>query len=436
MKSIHAYRYRWIVLLALMLVTIASQVQWLALAPVSRAATAFYQTQIPSNSFINPDILTLIHMMVFVIISIPASYFIDRNGLKVSLRAASLCVALCSLVKGLGAGNFWVVIIAQIGLAVAYPVVLNSVTAVTTRWFPLRERGFATGLASVAQYLGIFLVMLISPRLVSGRPQAADYGNGIGSMLFWYGAVSAAVCIVSFFLFQEKPPTPSSAEGNPSVDFKKSIGVLYHKKHLVGLMMVFGFIWGLFNAFISKTDGIAALIGVENSNGLVGVVLLFGGMLGSMIIPALSDFYRKRKLFFCICIAGLFIGSLVFAFIPDFAHRLKHPAALALISAGILGFFFMSIGPLGFQYASELSYPVPESSSQGVLLLFGNACGVLILFFMNLAGGMYLEKVLIVSVALLSAAFLAALYINESPIIITEEERLREAVNKEIVHLE
>ena len=52
---------------------------------------------------------------------------------------------------------------------------------------------------------------------------------------------------------------------------------------------------------------------------------------------------------------------------------------------------------------------------------------------MNLQGGRFLEHVLIISVAFLFAALLAVLFIKESPIIVTEDERLRSAVHKESV---
>jgi len=55
---------------------------------------------------------------------------------------------------------------------------------------------------------------------------------------------------------------------------------------------------------------------------------------------------------------------------------------------------------------------------------------------MVLQGGVFLERVLTASVALLFAACIGILFIKESPVIITEDERLREAVDKESVHLE
>jgi MFS family permease len=433
MKAVRVYKYRWVVLLALMLVSIASQIQWLALAPISRAATAYYRNQIPTDSLVNPDLLTLIHLVMFVFFSIPASYLIDRFDLKLSLRSGALGIVVFSLVKGFGAERFWLVVVAQIGLAIAHPVILNSVTAVTARWFPLRERGFAAGLVSLGQYLGIFLVMILSPQLVSNNPRANDYGQGTANLLFWYGVVTAAVAFVSIFLFRERPSTPASIEPYQPVDFLQSFRLLMQKKHMRGFSLIFGFLWSMFNVFISKIDGITALIGVENSNGILGVVLLVGGMVGSVVIPALSDYFRKRKLFFFISICGVFLTFLVFAFSPDLIDLPRH-SWVALINAGLLGFFFMSAIPLGFQYAAELSYPVPESSTQGVLLLNGHFFAVLVLLFMNIGGGAYLERVLITSVTLLFAAILGTLFLKESPIIVTEDERLREAIDKEIVH--
>lgn len=433
MKSVRIYSYRWIVLVALMAVIMASEMQWLVLAPISRAAGAFYASQIPAESLIGPDLLTLIHLLVFIFISIPASLAIDKIGLKWTLRSSAILLALFSLLKGFGAHHFWTVVIAQIGLSIAHVLILNNVTLVTARWFPLRERGFAIGLVSFAQYLGLFLIMIISPSAVVSNPDFPGYGEGIPQLLLWLGVATALGAIAVLFLFKEKPPTPSSLEPFEIDSFLSSFKLLLHKKHMGGFIAIFGLMWGLFNVFIAKIDSITAFIGVQNSNGIVGVILLVGGMVGSVIVPLLSDYFRKRKLFFFISMVGIFVGVVVFASIPLLDAFFSSSTMFGFIAAGMLGFFFQSAIPLGYQYASELSYPVQEASSQGVLLMNGHFIGVIILIFMNIHGGSLLEYVLIASVALLFAAVLAVLFIKESPIIVTEDERLRAAVNKESV---
>jgi len=433
MKSIRVYPYRWVVLIALMAVIMASEMQWLVLAPISRAATNFYSSQIPPNSLIGPDVLILVHLVVFIFFSVPASFIIDRLGLKWTLRSGAILLAVFSIIKGVGASSFLVVSISQVGLSVAYALILNSVTMVTARWFPLRERGFATGLVSLAQYLGLLLIMIISPQIVVTNPAVPAYGEGISTLLFWLGIITAAGALAVLFFFKERPPTPSSSEPFEIEIFIGSFKLLLTKKNMGGFIFIFGLMWGLFNVFIAKIDSLAAFIGVQNSNGIVGVILLGGGMLGSLVMPTLSDYFRKRKLFFFICMLGILLGFLVFAFMPILSTIFLKPTIFGFIAAGILGFFFQSAIPLGFQYAAELSYPVKESSSQAVLLLNGHFTGLVLLVFMTVQGGRYLEHVLVISVALLFAATLAVLFIKESPMIVTEDERLRAAVDKESV---
>lgn len=49
--------YRWVVLGALMMVTLAVEVQWLTHAPIARAADVFYAGQFDPGSLLNIDFL-------------------------------------------------------------------------------------------------------------------------------------------------------------------------------------------------------------------------------------------------------------------------------------------------------------------------------------------------------------------------------------------
>ena len=62
--------------------------------------------------------------------------------------------------------DFTWVIIAQIGIAIGQPFLLNAMTTVAARWFPIRERATASGLGSLAMYFGIILGMALTPHLV------------------------------------------------------------------------------------------------------------------------------------------------------------------------------------------------------------------------------------------------------------------------------
>ena len=49
----------------------------------------------------------------------------------------------------------------------------------------------------------------------------------------------------------------------------------------------------------------------------------------------------------------------------------------------MFGFFLLSAGPIGFQYGAEVTYPTPEATSNGLLLLMGQISGILFILGMD-----------------------------------------------------
>ncbi len=169
-KTYPAYRY--VILAVFMLITVAIEIQWLTHAAVVRPAEVFYQGQFNPASFMNIDFLAMVYMVVFLVMSFPASYVIDTYGIKTGISIGALLLGVFSLLKAVFADSFTGVVIAQTGLAIAQPFILNGVTAVTARWFPLYQRGMAAGLLALAQYIGIIVAMLVTPLLVGSDPDA------------------------------------------------------------------------------------------------------------------------------------------------------------------------------------------------------------------------------------------------------------------------
>jgi len=402
-----------------MLITGMIQVQWLTHAPVARAAEVFYAGQFNPDSLFNIDFLALSYMLIYLIASVPASYVIDTRGIRVGIGIGAALAAVAGLLKGIFASSFVAVVLCQIALAIAQPFTLNAVTAMSVRWFPLRERGTAAGLASLAQYVGIIVVMLVTPLMVVSSPADPNYGSGFERMLLIYGIITAAAGIFAIVLIRERPPT------SPSTAPEERHGFLDGLKHILSLrdmriMLLLFFIGlGIFNAVSSMVDAIAENLRVVDSDGLIGGAMLIGGVIGAVILPILSDSFRKRKLFMVICLAGMVPGLILLSFAgwitggpganPDAAY------VVALIGSFLLGFFIMSAGPIGFQYAAEVSAPAPESTSQGLLLLSGQITGLIFVAGMSIRQNRFLPGFLIAFAVLGVVAFVAITRIKESP---------------------
>ena len=418
------YPYRWVILLVFMLINIVVQIQWLAHAAVARPAEVFYEGQFDPSSFFNIDFLAMVYMLVFIIMSFPASYVIDTYGIRVGVSFGALLAGAAGLMKGMFADSFTAVVVAQVGLAVAQPFILNAVTAVSVRWFPLRERGMAAGFSALAQYIGIIIAMLVTPILVGSDPAKPGYGSGFESMLLTYGWLTFGVAVVTLLLLREKPPTPPSVETLQRHSFIKGVKHILKQRDMQIMLLLFFVGLGIFNAVSAMTDSIAEHAGVQDSDGLIGGLMLIGGILGASILPILSDKVRKRKVFLVICMAGMVPGIFGLTFAGSLSSDPDTIYAINLAAAFILGFFIMSAGPLGFQYAAEVSHPAPESTSQGMLLWVGQITGMIFVAGMSVESNRYLPTFMI-SFAVLSLFCLAAvLLLRESPMIITERDRM------------
>jgi sugar phosphate permease len=419
------YPYRWVILLAFMLISAVVQIQWLAHAAVARPAEVFYEGQFDPSSFFNIDFLAMVYMLVYLVMSFPASYMIDTYGIRVGISIGAVLAGVAGLMKGLFADSFTAVVFAQVGLAIAQPFILNAVTAVSVRWFPLRERGMAAGFSALAQYIGIVIAMLVTPLLVGSDPAKPGYGTGFETMLLTYGWLTFAVAAVTLLLIREKPPTPPSTETMQRHSFTEGVKHILKQRDMQITLLLFLVGLGIFNAVSSMTDSIAENAGVQDSDGLIGGLMLIGGILGALILPILSDKFRKRKVFLVICIAGMVPGIFGLTLAGDLSTDPSTVYTISLVSSFVLGFFIMSAGPLGFQYAAEVSHPAPESTSQGMLLWVGQVTGMIFVAGMSVESNRYLPAFM-VSFAVLSLFSLAAvLFLRESPMIITERDRMK-----------
>ncbi len=411
--------YRFVILIVYMLLTLAIQLQWLTHASVVRPAEVFYKGQFDPDSIFNLDFLAMSYMIVFLVMSFPASYVIDTYGIRKGLIFGAVLTIIFSLLKAIFATSYTGVLIAQIGLAFAQPFIINAVTAVSVRWFPLEKRAMAAGLATLAQYLGIIAAMLITPKLVVSDPTLANYGAGFNSMLWIYGIFSVIASVLLIVFIKEKPDQ-SDFDNEERYSFFEGLKFILTQKDMIITILLFLVGLGIMNAVSSMTDSIAEYLGVKDSDGLIGGVMLIGGILGSLLLPAFSDKFRKRKLFLVICMLGMIPGVAGIAFAQQLGGTPHSIYTIALLASFILGFFVMSAGPIGFQYAAEVSYPAPESTSQGMLLWIGQVSGIVFVTQMSIQDHHYLKAMMSVFSILAIVAFVLVLFLKESEIRITD----------------
>ncbi len=391
-QRIRVYGYRWIVLGSFMLVNLAVQLLWISYAPVTGIAAAFYGV-----TDLRIGLFSMVFMIAFLPLSIPVSWAIDTLGFHRTVGFGSLLMGAFGVLRGLAGSNYGLALAGSIGVAAAQPFLLNAWTKVPALWFPPKERATAVGLVTLANLVGTALGMVLTPGLVEAA--------GIPRVQLYYGLFSAACAVLFVLAARERPPLPPSEDAGlgralmldglrhaftvPS--FRRFLAVAF-----IGL--------GIFNGVTTWIEAIVRPRGFGPAQaGALGAVLLVAGVAGAVVLPALSDRTGRRKPFILLGVVLAVPGLAGLAFASSFAGL--------CLAAAVLGFFLTGVLPTGMQYASEITVPTPEGTSNGLIQLFGQASVVFVYLMeaLRTRDGSFTLSLVAACVLLAAGAVLAAL---------------------------
>lgn len=407
------YGYRWVMLAVYMFIVAMNQLLWITFAPITSEAAQYYGV---SELWIG--ILSMSFMVVFILFSIPASWIIDQYGIRIGVGIGALLTGIFGMTRGFAGTSFNLLLISQLGIGVGQPFLLNAITKLSARWFPINERATASGLGTLSMYIGILAGMILTPFL--------SISSGIGGMLIIYGVISV-IATVNFILFtREAPPTAPCLPGQEQRAFVlDGFKIIFSSKNFRWLMLIFFIGLGVFNSVTTWIGGILSPRHFTVTQaGITGGIMIAAGIAGAMIIPLLSDRTRKRVPFIQIALVGATLGLIGIAYATNYYT--------ILFSGGVLGFFLLSSGPIGFQYGAEITYPASEGSSNGLLLLMGQISGIAFIFGLDI----FKSKVdgsmafpLLVLIGLMIVSLIVSTRLKESGIIVVrEEEKINDLV--------
>lgn len=353
------YGYRWVVLGVFMFINLTIQMLWITYAPITGIAAEFYGV-----GDLQIGLLSMVFMIAFIPFSIPASWVIDTYGFRIAVGIGAVLMGIFGLVRGFAGANYSLVLWSTIGIAIAQPFLLNAWTTVPAKWFPVKSRATAVGLVTLANLIGIALGMVLTPILVESMP--------ITSVQLIYGGIAALSSVLFLLLARETPPTPPCAPGEETRAL-----MLDGLKHALKIrpfwfFLIVSFIGlGIFNGVSTWIEAIIRPRGFSPTEaGTLGALMIAGGLVGAVLLPALSDKHRKRQPYLMLAFLGAIPGLIGLTFASS--------GILLYGSVVILGFFLVSALPIGMQYAAEITYPTPEGTSNGLVQLFGQGAVVFV----------------------------------------------------------
>ena len=105
------YKYRWIMLSIYMFIVAVNQLLWITFAPITMDATHFYHV-----TDIQIGMLSMCFMIVFILVSVPASWVIDTYGIRIGVGIGAVLTGVFGMLRGIATG-YDLLLWSQIGIA-------------------------------------------------------------------------------------------------------------------------------------------------------------------------------------------------------------------------------------------------------------------------------------------------------------------------------
>ncbi|RUS84086.1 hypothetical protein EGW08_008125 [Elysia chlorotica] len=367
------YKRRWFILSAIVVVNFTNALIWIMFSPVTdQTSKYFHITPMDVNW------LSLVYLVASVPSGFVASWMLDTFGLRASIISAAWLNLIGSALRNLtvfsfvpSSSQFAVLITGQTIAACGQTFIMFTPAKVAALWFPDSQRTLATTIASMSNTLGVLAANLMSPTIVK-KP------SDIGTMMYVCTGVSLlgvlmSTCGVCSSL-PPSPPSPSAAA--QSEPFFLGIKKLKGNYHYWLLTFSVG---GGLALFTSNTTFLEQILCPQNySNGfagLCGALMIAFGAVGAVVAGLIADKTRKfeevTKIGFCLSVLG------GIAFTQMARMRDQHVAVGVTIT--IFGMFGFAIYPTALELAVELTYPVAEATSTGIIFLSGQIQGIILM---------------------------------------------------------
>ncbi|XP_022663791.1 feline leukemia virus subgroup C receptor-related protein 2-like isoform X2 [Varroa destructor] len=372
-KDVQVSPYRFVILLLFSLYSLSNGFQWIELSIIRDVVKSHYSVSDQSVNW-----TALIYCASYIPLILPASWIMEKKGLRCSVVLGAAGTMLGSWIKVFATPRdlFWLLMIGQTIVACSQIFILSVPPRLATVWFGSQEVSRACAAGVFGNQLGIALGFQVPTLLV---PMSEDHNLVAKNLQILFGVVAGVTSVVFIAIllaFREKPSRPPN-KGQlmelPS-DYRNTMRQLATNSSYLLLLISYGINTGTFYAVSTLLSQVSSKYYPDEGSriGFLGFMLVVAGMLGSVVCGIMLDKTKKFKEITLI----VYTMSMICMFAYTFVLPLGHVWPLFYIALA-LGFFMTGYLPLGFEFASELTYPEHENTSAGLLNAAAQLFGVL-----------------------------------------------------------
>ena len=421
--------YRFIIVITYFFLNFANGEQWVTYASVADKFRRNY-----NQSRWEVDLYSMLFMIVYPLFCVPEAYLIDNINMRLGLSLAALTIILGSLLKIFTNKNRAYAYIGQILSGSFQPAILNSPAKIASIWFKDSNRALVTSICCVANTIGVLFGYIFHTFFIDDKSEGKKYKDEFKKYVFWEFILTAILCLPTFFLMRNKPkiPVSNSQKDYVSPPLKDSLKLLFKNKNFVLFLVCATCIVGFFNIYGTILNQYLALYKVKDDEASYTSAAANGfGIITCLIVSCILDSTKKfKQMMFILNICGLVV-MIILTILLEIIEKNVFTMCIVVFSL-IIG-FVTPIYTTGMDYVAEMTYPVGESISGGLIMCFNQIFGIIGIliadaFIDNVPNEKYLTNIMSIIIFTIS---LICIYFIEERLLRNEKENENKKINSE-----
>jgi MFS family permease len=372
-KAVVYLKYRWFVMVTMIIGVIAQGVIMIAPAPLIGEVAKYLGRDLGVVTFTVMGLWTITVCLGGII----GGAIVDRVGIvKVYLVCSVLLIMSAVLIPVVGPSLPAIIVLRLIGGLGVGPI-LTTISRLAAEWFPIKERGLITGVQGMSTALGVFIGF-------GAAPAVFNVNHSWPVTMVWM-AIPSAIFLVFTIIMAFGPKAPELiVEEHEDVHAAKNNFKLALKEPIIYLLIVYVFLFNwLIQGINDLTPGYFAIpspVGVGWGPMVAGQLMMmfqFVFMIGALISGWLNDKVYKGNTRLQIMLAFLLTGVYFFVKFLGVTGNGPNPVLLVVM---LVTAFFMGQGISVVMAFIAKSYPEHITGKVGGMAmglgLIGGTVGV------------------------------------------------------------
>ncbi|CAO3574074.1 unnamed protein product [Mortierella alpina] len=372
------YRRRYIGLIAIILLNLATGFVWLTFTAVASVSEEYLH-----SSKIVVTMTSIVYFVAYIIMAPVSGWMFETKGIQPSLSLGGILQTLGCLLRLFAfyipstpshpIGRIILTLVGQAIAAAAQPFFLNVAPKYAAVWFSENERTTATMLGTIPNPLAAALAQLIIPH-ITPEPDSMALTLSVSLAL----SILAQCSVAWMSEAPPLPPSPSAAEfarrATPEPFWLSLKKVILNGQFRL-LLLAFATFVGCFNTLATLMVEISSPYEyTAKEAGYFGAAIILAGLVGAVISGPVTDRFRCYKLL-CktlVPFSATMYLCLVFVIRRDALYKIVGVCIL-------LGFASFAALPAALELAVEITYPVTPASSTSIMWAAGQVLAIVFL---------------------------------------------------------